>query len=405
MNKFSGVLAALAVCGALFQPPNGYANEMSFEADIDARAQYDDNIFLTAGPHDSVSGIIVTPSLAGIIKEEHWQAQLRARVRIQKYSDNTLDGNDQLFDLTGSYNAERNIFSLNVKHDLDSNLSSTSTDFGIIGRRVDRKQQSVTPGYTYLLSERSILQFSYSYLDVDFLGAENTGFTPYVSETGTGSYLYDLTEKDKLTISLVTVDYTSKNELVTYQLFMSRVGIDHKFSETFSADFQFGVSRRNSTNLQTLSFDNNGQPISITQKVDANDRGLVYDAGINQLLASGKLSARVSRNNTTNSFGGLDEIDQLIIRYSGKLSERWRYNISGRYEDITSIGSDSRRTDRELFFFESIAYYSFSENWDVNASYRYVTRKFASDNSDDRAPHSNRIYAGITYNFPSLSTF
>ena len=61
--------------------------------------------------------------------------------------------------------------------------------------------------------------------------------------------MYDLTEKDRLTISLQGVDYTSKNDLITYQLFTSRIGIDHKFSETLSTNFLVGISRLNSTNL------------------------------------------------------------------------------------------------------------------------------------------------------------
>ena len=146
--KIPRVSVMLLLCSAALSISNAYSYEAALEADVDARAEYNDNIFLTSLPHDPVTGIIITPSLSGIIKEENWEAKLRARVRINKYSDDTIDGNDQLFDLTGQYNAQRNIFSLNINHDLDSNLSSTSTDFGIAGRRVERKNQSITPQYT-----------------------------------------------------------------------------------------------------------------------------------------------------------------------------------------------------------------------------------------------------------------
>jgi len=71
-----------------------------------------------------------------------------------------------------------------VNYDLASNLNSTSTDFGVVGRRIDTKNQSFTPQYTRLLTERSVLVFSYTYRDVDYLEAENTGFTPYITESG-----------------------------------------------------------------------------------------------------------------------------------------------------------------------------------------------------------------------------
>lgn len=403
--KIPHVLEISVVCIAALLASNACAKQWSLETDVDARGEYNDNIFLTAGPHDAVSGVIITPSISGIIKEQHWQAELNARLRLQKYSDETIDGNDQFFDLTGQYHGERNTFSLNISHDLDSNLSSTATDFGIVGRRVERKNQSITPKYTRLLTERLALILSYTYSDVDYLDVENTAFTPYVSDTGSASLQYDLTEKNQLSLILQAVDYRSKADLVTYQLFISRIGIDHKFSETLSIDFLGGVSRRNATNVVTQTFDVLGQTITQTQEVDFNDRGFVLDAGITQELESGSIKGRLSRDNTTNSFGGLDQVDRLMVTYTEKLSALWRYDISARFEDVTSLSDIAGTIDRDLFFFESRVFYSISPKWSVNASYRYIARKFKSDTSDSRAPHSNRIYAGLTYNFPSLSTF
>jgi len=363
------------------------------------------NIFLTDQPHDSVTGIIITPTIYGVIKERHWESKLSARIRSHTYSDDTLDTNDQFFDLTGRYIGQRNIFSLNYNYDYDSNLSSTSSDFGIAGRRVNRKTQSLSPQYTRLLTERSTLSLSYTYSDVEYLEAENAGYTSYITESGGLSLAYDLTEKDKLTFSLQAVDYASKNDLFTYQLFNSQIGLDHKFTETLSTDFLVGVSRQNSTSLSTQCFDFFGNIICQTQEVDYENRALILDAGIKKLLETGELSARVSRNNVTNSFGGLDAVNQLKFNFSDKVTELWRYSIRARIEDITSVSSGSRRTDRDVLFFESKIYYSITEKWRANASYRYIQRKFKSDTSDDRAPHSNRVYIGLTYNFPTLSTF
>jgi len=405
VSKFFNIYRVLGACIVLIQTLNAYSSERSLEASVGARAEINDNIFLTTLPHDTIKGLIITPSLSGQIKEENWDGKLRARIKSHNYSDDNLDSNDQYFDLTGRYLTERNIFSLNINYDLASNLNSTSTDFGVVGRRINTKNQSIAPRYTRLLTERAVLVLSYTYRDVDFLEAENTGFRPYITETGSGALMYDLTERDKLTISLVAVDYASRDELVTYQLFTSRLGIGHKFSETLSTDFLVGTSRRNSTNLQTQSFDFFGQPITISREIDLSNRGLVLDAGITRLLERGEIKARISRDNVTDSFGGLNEVDRFKINYTNKLSALWRYDISGRFENITSISSVSRVTDRKLFFFESKAYYSISRNWKVNASYRYVQRRFKRDASSSRAPDSNMIYVGLTYNFPSLSTF
>jgi len=387
------------------QIPNAYSSERSLEANIDARAEANDNIFLTTLPHNTVSGLVIRPSLSGVIKEENWETKLRAKLESYNYSDKNLNSNDQYFDLTGRYLASRNVFSLNINYSLASSLNSTSDAFGIVARRINTKRQSISPQYTRLLTERLIATFSYTYSDVDFLEAKNTGFTPYISETGSGSLVYNLTEKDKLTISLIAVDYSSQNKLVTYQLFMSRFGVDHKFSETLSADFLIGVSRRTSTNLQTQSFDFFGQPITITQEIDSKNRGLVLDAGVMQSFENGQMSGRLSRNNTANSFGGLDQVDRFKINYTDNMSALWRYKVSGRFENYTSISSGSRNTDRKVLFFDVATHYSMSRNWNMNVSYTFARRQFKNNLNGSEASRSNRIYAGVTYNFPSLSTF
>ena len=90
------------------------------------------------------------------------------------------------------------------------------------------------------------------------------------------------------------------------------------------------------------------------------------------------------------------------MMYNQDISDRWRYDVQARYDDIDAVSSLTRSTDREVFLFESRVFYAIDRKWTASASYRYLQRKFKSDSSDDRAPHSNRIYIGITYSFPIL---
>ena len=216
---------------------------------------------------------------------------------------------------------------------------------------------------------------------------------------------YNLTEKDTLSLSLQAVDYESSDKLVTYQLFVSRFSIDHAFSETLSSNFQIGVSRQSSTSLITEEFDFFGNIIIRAQEIDAENRGLVLNAGITQLLEKGSVNGRISRDNTTNSFGGLDEINKFEVSHINKLSALWRYNVNGSYSEVTSISSSSSTIDRNILSLEAVASYSINANWRFSASYRYLQRRFKSDTSGNKAPHSNRVFVSLTYNLPSLSTF
>ena len=405
MLKPSVFCRVLGACAVLFQASVVYSYEGRFEADIDTRVEYNDNIFLASGEHDSVTGLILRPTISGIIKERHWSAVLDAALANSTYTDRGLDGNDQFFSLTGQYGGERNIFSLNVTHDLGSNIGSTSTDFGLVGRRVNTKKQSISPQYTRLITERLSLSLTYVYRDVDFEDVDNTTYTPYVTEMRIAGVVYALTEKDNLNVNLQDVNYTSKNDLVTYRLITSQVGVNHKFSETLSTNLSIGISRLNSTNLTTQIFDLLGRPVIVTQEIDLETRSSVYNAGLSKALETGTIGGVISRNFSSNSFGGIDRIDRFVLDYDDELSSLWRYDINIRFDDITSKSSSASSLSRSLFFFESKLYYSITKYWNAKVSYRYVLRRFKSDVSDNKAPHSNRVFIELSYNFPSLSTF
>ena len=251
MDKVTNGVRVVITSAVIIYSVNVYPYEASLVADVDARVEYNDNIFITNQPHEGVTGLLVTPSITGVVKEKHWQAALDARLRNSTYTDSSLDGNDQYFNLNGSYNAERNIYSLNVNYDLDSNLSSTSTDFGLSGKRINRKMRSISPQYTRFLSERVSLTLSYSYSDVEYLDAADTGYLPYATQAGSGSIIYNLSERSQINASLQVADYASKDNLTTYLLFSPRFGITHRPTETVSLDFMVGASRRTTTNLNT----------------------------------------------------------------------------------------------------------------------------------------------------------
>ena len=131
----------------------------------------------------------------------------------------------------------------------------------------------------------------------------------------------------------------------------------------------------------------------------------MINAGIGKKYETSALVARVSRDNTTNSFGGLNQVDRYVVGYNEKLSSLWRYRMGTSFSDITGISAGTQGTDRQVYDFQTAVFYSFYKNWRLSASYSYLVRRFKSDVSDTRAPSSNKVYIGLTYNFLPYSTF
>ena len=405
MDKFYSISRLLSVCLLFIQAGNVCSSEQALNTEISARAGYYDNLFLVEGSSEGVSSLTITPSLTGLIRDENWETRLSARLNLNKYSGETLDSNDQFFSLSGNYQSQRNIFSLSIGHSLVSNLNSATEDIGIARKQIERKTQTVSPSYTRLLTERASLSVSLTYSDVGFLNSESTSFTPYVTQSGSVSLQYRLSLLGSVSFTFQTIDYESKDQQVTYLLFISNVGVVHSFSETLSINFQIGVSRQNTTSQLTQIIDFFGNTIEARQEIDAENRGLVLNAGVTKSLETGSVNGTISRNNTTNSFGGLDETDSIVFSYEDKLSTIWSYDISSSFSSITSISSGSSTIDRDIFTLQIESRYSLAHNWSAKASYRYLLRRFKSDTSNDRAPHSNAIFIGVSYNFPPISTF
>ncbi len=405
MIKSVGIFSALVLFVLLMHQEESYSSEKLLEASVSARTEYNDNIFLTLS-HDAVSSIIITPSLSGIIKEQNWQAKLNSQLRINQYSDSRLDSSGQFFNLAGQYDAERNIFSINIGHDITSSLNTISTDFGLSSQRVKRKTQSISPQYTRRLTERLVLTLSLSYSDTEYLDIEDdTRFISSYTETGSVALRYNLTEKDQVSLNFKGVDYTRKDKLGDIQIFDANIGFDHGFSETLSMDLAVGGSRRDSTNLQTTTRDFFGHPYSQVTEVNAKTSGTILNLRLNQLLETGSVSGRVSRSTTTNSFGGLNETDKVVINYDEKFSSLWRYSLVASYEDVTSVSVATTATDRELIFLEARSSYSITRDWNVSLLYRYTQRKFKNISNNESTPNSNLLQFGLTYNLPTLSTF
>ena len=389
---YSLLRLSIALCLPFILPV--HAAQYSVESSISARAEYNDNIFLTTLPHDSVNGFIVIPEARMVAREANWETFLGARLRSNNYSDSNLDSNDIYLDASGTYSQERNVFSLAGQYYKDSNLNALREDFGLVGERINRELWSVTPEYQRLLTERAVLALTYSHVDVEYLEAEDTRYVPYTLDTVSGSIAYSLSETDTLNFILQATDYQSKDEVLEYQLFIARVGVEHEFSELWSADFSIGGSSRDAT-----------VRVTPTEEAEFSDSGYVLDASLTRAMETGgEFLGRISRENIPNAFGGLDEVDMLEFILGQNITERWRYSIVARYRDIDAVSDVDRRTDREIVLFEPRLYYAIGRQWTVEASYRYIQRKFRNDISDS-APHSNRVFIGMTYNFPDISTF
>lgn len=380
------------------------AAEWSLDSGVRTYYEYNDNLFLTTLPHESVSKLVLQPDLKFRAVEKNWETKLQARLNSNHYSEPNLDSNDQYYLMDGSYRRERDTFSIKGVYDLDSSLDTDSADFGISGERVNRTTTSVSPSYSRMLSERLQATLSYSLIETKYDDTTNTGFVPYKADVGSVSMAYNLTQRDKLSGIVQYTDYASLNGLSEYQMLIMRVGLSRQLSEVLSVDLMVGTSERDTINRFTNSFDFFGTTVTQTQESNFDNSGLILDAGFNYSTEVASLAGRLSRDNVTSSYGGVDEVDKFSLVYNRSLSSRWSYKLDGQYDETRSdITSTSFRDYNLLKLKAEISHY-LDRNWRISASYRYMKREFVTQYQNG-VPDSNTLYIGMTYNYSKLATF
>jgi len=155
------------------------AKEIYIQPSINIKTEYDDNITLKDDRFDALDtsayGVITRAAAKLGVRSDRYDIALDNRVVINRYSsDFDLDSEDVFIDFTSNFNAtEKSIFSLSGNYTRDTTLTSELDESGtgtglVLQDNPVREQWSVSPNWTYLLSETQFLQANYSHYDVSY---------------------------------------------------------------------------------------------------------------------------------------------------------------------------------------------------------------------------------------------
>ncbi|MCW8923422.1 MAG: hypothetical protein OQK69_07305 [Gammaproteobacteria bacterium] len=378
------------------------AAETSVESGVSARFEYNDNLFLTSDTQESVSSMVVTPNVQLLTEDDNWEAFLSLKLKSSLYSEDAYNATDQFYEAAAKYESERNVYAVNAEYSLDSNLNSESDAFGVVGYKVDESRWSITPEYTRLLTERLSLALTYNYTESDFDDIANN--VSYQTNTVMGKATYNLSERSEFNFLLISTDYESKDGIYEYQIFNSMIGLTHKFDETLTIDYSIGSTSIGSNTFNTQAIDFFGQTVVASQVVDSNDTGFVFDVGVDV----GWLTARASKSTSTDSFGRVNDTDEIDLYFRYQMTELVRLVFRANYSDIEQLGDSISvgSYDRTIAFYEPILKVRLAKNLNVIASYRYTVDDYVdTQTSNSSSQDSNILYVGVSYDFPSLPVF
>lgn len=391
----------LLLSAALVALP-GWSAEWRAEPSVALRQEYNDNINLTALPHDAVWGIILTPSIKLSSNTEVSQTSASLLLNMNRYSGQTgLNRDDLYYTLGSSYNTERDTWAGNFAYTRDSTLSSSLSQTGIVLARAPHSLLTLNPSWTRLLNERNTLRLSYAFNDSRYSGGASSGLVDYTYHTLEADWLYQMSVKDQLSMTASYSRFVTGTHSYTANTVGLQGGLTHSFSETLQGTLQLGVNQtRSVTNSPTTLvclFPGFCIPLAIPNSVTHSSLVPVLSASLSKQFESGTLTGTASRQEQPTGNGSLVETDQLGLNASRSFSETLVGSANAAVYRSSYIGNAVATANSRYYTLGLGLNWRMSERWKLDAGYRYASSAY--QNSTVTAT-SNLVYATVSYAWP-----
>jgi len=402
-----------------------------FEPDIRVKERYSDNVSMQSNPDSIISSMITTLSPSILLGYQAEDNELKTHFnwnQLLYHNASFLDFSEKLLDLNHRYRGERFSTSLAAAYYEQSSINTQLLDPTLAFSSdvlVPRFTRSVSPGVTFLLTEKNSLQFDYSYQDVTFdrpkslLSLRYSDYTnQQFSATLTHAYserlsfnlvgaysLFDSStsiSENLLPITFVdinglpfpiplpepsnpstTTNYEQKSKNFFYQ-----AGLRYAFDELTQLSLSAGMRHTdNKTHTDTIiSFDPEYPGFGLANRTSTNNRsskaiGHVFSADLNRKGEWGNIALSASQQLNPSSSGSQAQTTLFTVMGNYNLSDRWTTGINAKYRisEYTSVfsGLNTRYNSTYTTVTPRIRW-RWTPEINLELSYTYAQREYTS---------------------------
>ena len=344
---------------------------------------YEDNFFLSSNSsnEDEVLTTTLTGELALRGKSERADVETLFRldkVKYNKDADRLNDRDNQFFGVSSSYKAsERNTLSLNGTLTRDTIVRTVEIitepeviegedqvgvegnedfDINLVEQNVRSTRTSIGPSWSFAFSEHTYGYMSYTYADRSYSNDSGTGLVEHDTQSVGIGFSHKLSERSRITGSSSASYFRPDNDR-DVDTIAAKLGLTHKFSETFQMDFSFGG--------RDSEFDNASR---------SSDSGFVANIGATKFAGVTTYRINIDRNVNPSGSGDQVETDKFTMQVNHRLSPTLNFFLNGRYFDTEVTGGGTSNSDREFFTIRPGLSWQILPSWNASVSYRYRER-------------------------------
>jgi len=390
------------------------AKEIYFQPSINIRTEYDDNKRLST--ESSLPGIdksayaIITRANAKLgMRTSNYRIELDNQLIINRYkSEFDLDSEDFNANLSTSYNlTERSRLGLDANFTQDTTLTSEldATGTGLVQDNVIRQQWSITPNWSYSLSDTQSLQTNYTHSEITYEESERSSFVDYSIDNLSLSFRQQWTSllSNTLSVSAMSFEipkigsgfFESSRETTEYSV---NIGVDYQITPTWATSLTVGqrfttTETTQKFNFTTLTFD------EVTTSDDV--QGLIFSFSVDKQFDTGSAGIEYSRSTSAQSQGDLQVNERIEANYNYKYNPKLNLSLTGGVNETSISGSEDDDNGRTYFNIRPAVRWQFNRQTNITAAYQYRTQTF--ERNDEEAV-SNSVSLNFNYQWDKVAT-
>jgi len=387
-HKVSLLSRRIAVFMMLLFLSNGYAAEWSLTSVLNSSLKYDDNIFMREDKKGDYQANI-TPTMIISRQSDSSEISLSAGYVLDRYETaSQLDADYPFWHLDSGYQTERSDWQLEFDYSQSSSRNDAADDTGDFETNAIVTSKSVSPSYSFQLTDQDTLFLSASYSKRDYSTVDfNDNETMLFSSNW--QHQFDERLNAGLSVSFSNIESKGRSVETNDDIYSIQLMSAYDLSDTWNMRGSLGLRQLQSeqtdlAGLVTINKDN-GQSLGLD---------ISYSGELNSA------NAGLSRSVSPSSLGDVNEVDRVNLNLSRKLSEELSINIQASYQ-VTALVSGDNNDKRKNMSLSSSINWQFSREVDLLVLYNYRQQKVSTLNVDTNA-NSNAIMLVLNYNWEGI---
>lgn len=386
------------------------ALEWSAQPSLHLGYEHNNNPRLTLESHNTVNGTIVSPSLDLNVASESWKITGNAEASRKHYSgESDLDRDEHTLSLSSVYQSERNSWQLSGSQTHDSVLSQQiGPDFGIAQTQIQRETNTVSPAWTWFMTETTQVQFAYQASGVAYENGLSAGLYDYSYRTGSATLTKAMSPRSQVFWSGAYSIYRAPSFALEQKTSSAQIGVASDLSETLHLSLSAGG--RKTTSQQAIAictvpnpfFPFFGPACFQTENVAFNtkDSGVVYNAELRKKLDTVGAKISLSRAIDPTGTGGQVQTDRLDMSIGKPFSARLRGSFYAYVYDVRTVAGSVTNTDRRIYGAQPKVWWEWTSSSELSLAYAYTHLK---RQEETRAVSSSAIYLDLNYTWQKMA--